>query len=164
MSVIINLLPNVYWIYNNPSRQISPGEYSIEVRKQCEYMNIKTIIELDEKLAFWNKSRQYINDIKIEMEKNEFANLLAILKKLNDIIKNAYTSNNPLFISTYKKEYLELGLAVWIYFFHINANIQFDIIIKLLGFKIIGQITMSDELKKFFAFINLQQIGNSRIS
>jgi hypothetical protein len=159
MPAIINILPNVYWIYNNPNQKLQQAEYNIELRKQTEYLSIKTILELDEKLVFWQKSRQYINDIKIEMEKNEFAKLLAILKKINDVIKNAYLSNNPLLISTYKQEYIEIGLAIWIYFFNANANIPFDNVIKLLAIKIIGNVAMSDELKKFFAFLNINQIS-----
>jgi len=159
MPAIINILPNVYWIYNNPNKILPQAEYNIELRKQTEYLSIKTILELDEKLSFWQKSRQYINDIKVEMEKNEFAKLLAILKKINDVIKNAYLSNNPLLISIYKQEYIEIGLAIWIYFFNANANIPFDNVIKLLAIKIIGNVAMSDELKKFFAFLNLNQIS-----
>lgn len=160
MQVIVNILPNVYWIYNNPNKILSEVEYNIELRKKSEYLNIKTILELDEKLSFWQKSRQYINDIKIEMEKNEFTKLLVILKKINDIIKTAYLSNNPLLISTYKQEYIEIGLAIWIYFFNINANIPFDNVIKLLTIKIIGNIVLSDELKKFFAYLNINQISD----
>ena len=159
MPAIINILPNVYWIYNNPNQKLQQAEYNIELRKQTEYLSIKTILELDEKLSFWQKSRQYINDIKVEMEKNEFAKLLAILKKINDVVKTAYLSNNPLLISTYKQEYIEIGLAIWIYFFNANANIPFDNIIKLLAIKIIGNVAMSDELKKFFAFLNINQIS-----
>jgi hypothetical protein len=156
--IIINILPNVYWLYNNPERVLVRGDYNIELQKQCEILGIKTLLELDDKLAFWHKSRQYINDIKIEMEKNEFAKLLAILTKLNDIIKTAYLSNTPLLISTYKQEYIELGLSIWIYFFNINAAIPFDNVIKLLALKMIGSITLSDELKKFLAFLNLKKL------
>ena len=159
MPVIINILPNVYWIYNNPNNSLPLNEYNIELRKQTEYLSIKTILELDEKLVFWHKSRQYINDIKVEMEKNEFAKLLAILKKINDVVKTAYISNNPLLISTYNQQNLELGLAIWIYFFNINASIPFDNVIKLMAIKIIGNIVMSDELKKFFAFLNLNHLS-----
>lgn len=163
MPVVINMLPNVYWIYNNPNKILSLQDYNIELRRQNEYLGIKTILELDEKLSFWHKSRQYINEIKIEMEKNEFAKLLAILKKLNEVIMNAYLTNTPLLISTYKSDYLEIGLAIWIYFFHINGNIPFDNVIKLMAIKIIGNISMSDELKKFFAFLNLNQISQKPV-
>jgi hypothetical protein len=159
MPVILNILRNVYWIYNNPNNILPLNEYNIELRKQTEYLSIKTILELDEKLSFWHKSRQYINDIKVEMEKNEFAKLLAILKKINDVVKTAYISNNPLLISTYNQQYLELGLAIWIYFFNINASIPFDNVIKLMAIKIIGNIIMSDELKKFFAFLNINHLS-----
>jgi hypothetical protein len=89
------------------------------------------------------------------MEKDEFAKLLAILKKLNDAIKNSYTTNIPFLISTYNQKYIEIGLAIWIYFFNQTADISFDNVIKLLGYKIIGNVTLSDTMKKFFAMLNL---------
>jgi glutamate-1-semialdehyde 2,1-aminomutase len=36
-----------------------------------ELYNIKTLVELDGVLTFWNKSNAYINEIKSEIEKNE---------------------------------------------------------------------------------------------
>ena len=158
MPVLLNILPNVYWMYNNPNASIPDGEYMIELRKVQELYNIKTLVELDEILAFWNKSSAYINEIKSEMEKNEFSKLLAIYKKLLDAIKKSYLGNAPMIISTYKADYVDVGLGVWIYFFHINASMTFDAVIKLLGLKVIGAITMSDLLKKFFAFLNMSQI------
>ena len=158
MPVLLNILPNVYWMYNNPNASIPDGEYMIELRKVQELYNIKTLVELDEILAFWNKSSAYINEIKSEMEKNEFSKLLAIYKKLLDAIKKSYLVNAPMIISTYKADYVDVGLGVWIYFFHINASMTFDAVIKLLGLKVIGAITMSDLLKKFFAFLNMSQI------
>jgi len=168
MTVIINILPNIYWIYNNPINQKSIIDYKIDIRKMSESNKIKSIIELDEKLVFWQKSSSYINEIKVQMEKDEFSKLLAILKKLNDVIKNSYTNNTPLLISTYNQKYIEIGLAIWIYFFNQNADISFDNVIKLLGYKIIGinsreleglKPSLSDTMKKFFAFLNLNQVS-----
>lgn len=159
MPVLLNLLPNVYWMYNNPNALVPEGEYNIELRKVKELYGISTVIELDTILQeFWNKSNAYINEIRKEMEKNEFSKLLAIYKKLLDAIKKAYLGNVPILISTYKTDYVDVGLGVWIYFFHMNAGMTFDAIIKLLGLKVIGAITMSDTLKKFFAFLNMSQI------
>ena len=158
MTVIINILPNVYWIYNNPINQKSFIDYKIDMRKFTESNNVKSIIELDEKLVFWQKSASYINEIKVQMEKDEFAKLLAILKKLNDAIKNSYTTNIPFLISTYNQKYIEIGLAIWIYFFNQTADISFDNVIKLLGYKIIGNVTLSDTMKKFFAMLNLNNV------
>jgi hypothetical protein len=47
------------------------------------------------------------------MEKDEFAKLLAILKKINEIVNNAYTSNQSCIISTYSQPYLEIGLSIY---------------------------------------------------
>jgi hypothetical protein len=160
MPIIINILPNVYWLYNNPNNIQSTGDYKIEMHKFVESNNIKSIIELDEKLAFWQKSASYINEIKVQMEKDEFSKLLAILKKLNDVIKNAYTTNIPFVISTYSQKYIEIGLAIWIYFFNQTADITYDNVIKLLGYKMIGNVSLSDTMKKFFAMLNLNIITN----
>jgi hypothetical protein len=161
MPIIINILPNVYWLYNNPNNLQSTGDYKIEMRKYGELIGVKSIIELDENLTFWQKSSSYINEIKVQMEKDEFSKLLAILKKLNSMITNAYTMNEPCIISTYGQPYLEIGLAIWIYFFNQNAGISFDNVIKLLGYKMIGQVSLSDTMKKFFAFLNLNNVSNS---
>ena len=74
------------------------------------------------------------------MEKDEFSKLLSILKKINEIVKNTYTKNETCIISTYDQKYVEIGLAIWIYFFRQTADISFDNVIKLLGYKIIGNI------------------------
>lgn len=158
MPVLLNLLPNVYWMYNNPNASVAEGEYNIELRKVKELYGIKTVVELDATLAFWNKSNSYINEIRSEIEKNEFGKLLAIYKKLLDAIKKGYLANAPILISTYKTDYLDIGLGVWIYYFHINAGVTFDAAIKLLGLKIIGGINLSETLKKFFAYLNMNQI------
>lgn len=158
MPVLLNILPNVYWMYNNPNATVHEGDYKIELHKVQELYGIKTVIELDTTLAFWNKSNSYINEIKSEIEKNEFSKLLAIYKKLLDIIKKGYLGNEPLVISTYKANYVDVGLGVWIYFFHVNCGLSFDAVIKLLGLKVIGALNMSDTLKKFFAFMNMNQI------
>ena len=160
MPVIINILPNVYWIYNNPNNLKNLIEYKVELLKFVEYNNIKSIIELDDKLEFWQKSSSYINDIKVQMEKDEFAKLLALLKKINELVKTSYTTNNPCIISTFDKKYIEIGLAIWIYFFNQNASLSFDNVIKLLGYKIIGSVSLNEIMKKFFAFLNLNQVSN----
>ena len=159
MPTFINILPNIYWFYNNPSNPNSTNDYKIEMRKFVETNNIKSVIELDENLGFWQKSSSYINEIKIQMEKDEFSKLLAILKKINNLVKNAYTTNESYIISTYGDKYIEIGLAIWIYFFNQNAGISFDNVIKMLGYKIIGNVGLSDTMKKFFAFLNLNQVS-----
>jgi len=52
-----------------------------------------------------------------------------------------------------------VGLAIWIYFFNQNAGISFDNVIKLMAYKVIGNISLSDNMKKFFAFLNLNQVS-----
>ena len=160
MCIILNIIPNVYWVYNNPNKVLQKNEYNIELQRYSETFNIKTMLDLDEKLSFWHNSRQYINEIKVEMEKNEFSKLYAILQKTLEIIKTSYITNSTIIISTYSQNHIELGLAIWIYFFNINANMAFNDVIKLMAYKIIVNITMSDELKKFFAFLNIKHLSD----
>jgi hypothetical protein len=155
MAVLLNILPNVYWIYKNPASNIPQNNYNIELQKIRELYGIKTFIDLDQTLSFWNKSSSYINEIKSEIEKNEFSKLLVIYKKLLDAIKQAYLANNSIIISTYNRNYIDVGLGVWLYFFHVTAGLSFDAVIKLLSLKVIGEILLSDSLKKFFAFLNM---------
>ena len=72
MPIIINILPNVYWLYNNLSKPQSTGDYKIEMRKYGESIGVKSVIELDENLAFWQKSASYINEIKVQMETKKY--------------------------------------------------------------------------------------------
>ena len=67
--------------------------------------------------------------------------------------------NESCIISTYNNSYTELGLAIWIYFFNQNAGMPFDNVIKLMGYKMIGQVSLSDTLRKFFAFLNLSNVS-----
>jgi len=161
MPTIINILPNVYWLYNNPSTNQNINDYKIDLRKFGETIHVVSTIELDDKIEFWQKSVTYINEIKLQMEKDEFAKLLTILKKINEIVKNAYITNKPCIISVYKHQYIEVGLAIWIYFFNQNAGISFDNVIKLMAYKVIGNISLSDNMKKFFAFLNLNQVSGT---
>ena len=159
MTVLLNLLPNVYWMYKNPSSSMPENNYKVELMKVKELYGINTVIELDTILQeFWNKSSAYINEIRKEMEKNEFSKLLAIYKKLLDAIKKAYLGNAPILISTYKSDFLDVGLGVWIYFFHMNAGLTFDAVIKLLELKVIGVLGLSELITKFFALLNMNQI------
>ena len=159
MPIIINILPNVYWLYNNPNNIQPLNEYTIEMNKFIEQNHIKTIIDLDDKLSFWKKSSDYINEIKLQMEKDEYSKLYAILKKINDVVKTSYITNSPCIISTYHTKYIEVGLAIWMFFFNQTAGMSFDTVIKLMSIKIIGNIALSDTMKKFFAFLNLNQIS-----
>ena len=159
MPIVINILPNVYWLYNNPNSIQTLNEYTIEMNKFVEQNHIKTIIDLDDKLGFWKKSSDYINEIKLQMEKDEYAKLYAILKKINDVVKTSYTTNSPCIISTYHTKYIEVGLAIWMFFFNQIAGMSFDNVIKLMSIKVIGNISLSDTMKKFFAFLNLNQMS-----
>ena len=159
MPIFINILPNVYWIYNNPTNIQPLNEYNIDMHKFIEQNHIKTIIDLDDKLSFWKKSTDYINEIKLQMEKDEYSKLYTMLIKINDVVKTSYTTNSPCIISTYNTKYIEVGLAIWMFFFNQIAEMSFDNVIKLMSIKVIGNIALSDTIKKFFAFLNLNNVS-----
>ena len=159
MPIFINILPNVYWIYNNPTNIQPLNEYNIDMHKFIEQNHIKTIIDLDDKLSFWKKSSDYINEIKLQMEKDEYSKLYTMLIKINDVVKTSYTTNSPCIISTYNTKYIEVGLAIWMFFFNQIAGMSFDNVIKLMSIKVIGNIALSDTMKKFFAFLNLNNVS-----
>lgn len=157
MVIFLNIIPNVYWVYNSINDNKTYNDYNIYIKKQSEILGINTYIVLDDKLGFWNKSMQYINEIKKQLELEEFNNMKLLLNQMNDIILENYKNNKVLLISTYNFKYHEIGLLLWIYFFNINANIHFDTCIKLLSLKIIGNIQLSNETKKFLSYLHLHK-------
>lgn len=155
MPVFLNLLPNIYWCYNNPAIQKSMPDFNIEVRKFCEYNGIKNRVDIDENLEFWGKSNNYINEIKQQMQKDEFSKLLVVFKKMCDTITTAYQSNSPTIIVSYNIKYIDIGLGFWVYFFNQNCGgISFDSVLKIIGLKIVGNLHMSENLKRFFMLLN----------
>lgn len=159
MAILLNMIPNVYWIYKNSSSNMPENNYKMELLKVKELYGINSVIELDNVLCeFWNKSSSYINEIKTEMVKNEYSKLLLIYKKLLNTIKKAYLNNVPILISTYKKDFLDIGLGIWIYFFYITARLSFDAVIKLLELKVIGILEITESIKNFFALLNINHI------
>jgi len=46
-------------------------------------------------------------------------------------------------------------------FFNQTAGMSFDTVIKLMSIKIIGNVSLSDTMKKFFAFINLNNMNTT---
>ena len=50
-------------------------------------------------------------------------------------------------------------MAIWMFFFNQTAEMSFDTVIKLMSIKIIGNVSLSDTMKKFFAFINLNNMN-----
>ena len=137
-------------------------EFDITIGKFKEYNHIKNSIDLDSTLDFWGKSTNYINEIKIQLQKEEYGKLLTLYKKLNDIIKNAYLSNTPTIIITYDPRFIEIGLGIWLYYFNTNASLSFDAILKLMNYKIIGNIQLSDNLKRFFMLITANTANTTK--
>ena len=114
----MNILPNIYWIYNSSS---SGGggypEFKIEIKKQMEYYKIKTLIELDDKLEkFWNKSKNYINEIRIQIEKDEYNKLIAGISVMFErITEETSLFGNQISSSSQNAIYLPLEFSIPIF-------------------------------------------------
>lgn len=153
MPVFLNILPHVFWCYNDVASPKSKPDFNIDKRKFIEYNNITNIIELDTILDFWGKSTNYINEIKVQLQKEEYGKLLNIYKKLNDTIKNSYLNNTPTMITTYDTKYTEIGIGLWLYYFNISGGLTFDNVLKIMALKFIGHIQLTDNIKRFFLLI-----------
>uniref|UniRef100_A0A6C0HP84 Uncharacterized protein n=1 Tax=viral metagenome TaxID=1070528 RepID=A0A6C0HP84_9ZZZZ len=161
MPTILALLPNVYWCYNNPSAPKSVQDFNISLRKFTDYNNVKNRIEFDDYLEFWGKSNNYINEIKLQMQKEEYTKLLSIYRKICTMITNAYQTNVPTVLVCYDKKTLEIGLGLWLYFFNQTAGLSFDNVLKMMALKVVGNLGMSDSLKRFFMLLNANANANA---
>jgi hypothetical protein len=158
MPILLNLLPNVFWCYNditNPKPQV---EFNVEVHKFCIHNQIRNKIDIDTLLHFWGKSEGYMYDVKMAMQKDEFTQLLTVYKELVKNIQNAYLTNTPTIFILYNNKYLDTGLGLWLYYFNQYAKISFDNVLKMISMKVIGHIPFGDVIKRFFLLLTANTI------
>ena len=166
MLTFLNLLPNVYWCYNSstihngPSGTPDSSHNNIEIHKFCEYNNINNKVHIDEHCEFWGKCNNYINEIKQQIQKEEYGKLLSIYKKICALLTNAYQTNVPTLLICNDKKNLEIGLGFWLYFFNQTAGLSFDNVLKMMALKVVGNLGMSDSLKRFFMLLNANTQNN----
>ena len=70
-----NIIPSVWlgYIVGKPNIEIST-----KLKKFCVLKKMKKIVRLDKDIDYWHKSRDYINEIKNQMLKNEIERLTKI--------------------------------------------------------------------------------------
>lgn len=153
MVVFLNILPNVYWCYNDLSKPKTQIEFNVEIHKFCTHNKIHNKIELDTLLQFWGKSEGYMYEVKIAMQKDEFNQLLLFYKDISKKIQNSYLSNIPIILIQYNAKFIEVGLGIWLYHFNQFAKISFDNILKMMSIKVIGNIPFGDVIKRFFLLL-----------
>jgi hypothetical protein len=158
MPIFLNIIPNVYWCYNDFNNPKSLIEYNSEVHKFCTHNQIRNKLDLDPHIQFWGKSEGYMYEMKQAMQKDEFSKLLLLYKEMKKKIQNAYISNTPLLLSLYENKYLDVCLGIWLYYFNQYAKISFDNVLKMMSMKVIGHIPFGDVIKRFFLLLTANTI------
>ena len=145
MVYITEMIPNIWWGYNkiNSTDEID----KIYLNKFTEYHKINEVIKVDNYVSFWNKSTQFIFDIKKQLEQKENQDMLLFIKKVCKLIDNNYKSSKSTLIFTNK--YNEIGLLIWIFFYIEYAKMPLNIIEESLKQKIQTKIMMTDKERKF---------------
>jgi hypothetical protein len=148
MIYTIQLLPNIWWIYSPTVGDILDSEDKQSIIQFTQYNQIKQSINIDTHLGFWNKSAQFIVDIKKQVELHEHQQLMAFLNKITALILNNYNSNKSTLILSSK--YNEIGLAIWVFFFNKYGDVGFEPAIQSLNMKMPIQIPIPENLRRFF--------------
>jgi hypothetical protein len=153
MVYITEMIPNIWWGYTkmNSTNDID----NIYLNKFTSYHKIGDVIKIDEHVVFWNKSTQFIFDIKKQLEQKENQYMLSFIKKVCEIIDNNYKDSKSTLIFTNK--YNEIGLLIWIFFYIEYAKIPLNIIEDSLKNKIQTKIIMTDKERKFL-LLNIKKL------
>ena len=69
----VNVMPSIWVGYMTGKPDNAMG---VKLKKFCETKKIKKIIRMDKDIITWAKSRDYINDIKKELLKQEIVSLV----------------------------------------------------------------------------------------
>ena len=157
MLFIVQIIPNIWWCYSNTLMSNSIDDYSQNdkymLSKFIEFNNIKQTINIDKHVNFWNHSQQFIIDIKLQLQKYEYQQLKSFLIKICELIKQNNLNNKKTLIITAKHN--DIGLVIWIYFFHIYAEIKIDLAENLLYKKMVWIIPISEYLHKILSIITM---------
>ena len=107
-----NIIPSVWlgYIVGKPNIEIST-----KLKKFCVLKKMKKIVRLDKDIDYWHKSRDYINEIKNQMLKNEIERLTKYyLLKSEDLHKTYYNNTEMLILIDNR---LELAVGLFLIFF-----------------------------------------------
>lgn len=153
MVYVTEMLPNIWWGYTqmNSTHQID----KMYLNKFTNYHKISELIKIDDYVSFWNKSTQFIFDIKKQLEQKENQDMLIFIKKICKIIDNNYKSSKNTLIFTNK--YNEIGLLIWIFFYIDYAKMPLNVIEDSLKHKLQTKILMTDKERKFL-LLNMKKL------
>lgn len=145
MVYITEMLPNIWWGYTTmgPNNQID----KMFLNKFTNYHKIQEVIKVDESVSFWNKSTQFIFDIRKQLELKETQQMNIYITKVCQLIDSNYKASKNTFIFTDK--YNEIGLLIWLFFFVRYGKMPLNILEENLKKKIKTIIKLSDKERKF---------------
>jgi len=153
MVYITEMIPNIWWGYTKMNSTNSIDK--MYLNKFTDYHKICDVIKIDEHVSFWNKSTQFIFDIKKQLEHKENQDMLIFIKKVCKLIDNNYKNSKSTLIFTNK--YNEIGLLIWIFFYVEYAKTPLSIIEDSLKNKILTKIIMTDKERKFL-LLNIKKL------
>lgn len=139
----VNVMPSIWLGYMTGCNPDDSMGYKL--KKFCEVKKIRKIVRMDKDITSWGKSRDYIDDIKKELLKNE---ILTLVKYYNEkillILRNYYSSNETLFLIDNR---IELIVGLFIIFYKKYAHMQFKDGLLALQSKIYHSIDLSQEMQ-----------------
>ena len=146
MIYIIQLLPNIWWAYSSTIGNISVEDKQALI-EFSQYNQIKQSISIDGHLEFWNRSDQYVIDVKKQLEIHEFQQMKLFMDKLTGLIYNNYNDSKSTLILSNKNN--DVGLGLWVYFFNRYAEIGVEHCLSSIQAKMPFPVMISDNLRKY---------------
>ena len=145
MVYITEMLPNIWWGYTsmNQTNKID----TMYLNKFTEYHKIGEVIKIDDYVKFWNKSTQFIYDIRKQIEHKENQELLIFIRKVCNLIDNNYKSSKNTFL--FSDKYNEIGLLIWIFFYIEKAKMPMNKIEENQKYRLQTHIKMTDKERNF---------------
>ena len=145
MVYITEMLPNIWWGYTTmgPNNQID----KLFLNKFTTYHKIQEVIKVDDSVSFWNKSTQFIFDIRKQLELKETQQMNLYISKVCKLIDHNYKNSKNTFIFT--NSYNEIGLLIWLFFFVKYGKMPLNVLEQNLKKKLKTIIKLSDKERKF---------------
>ena len=137
-----NIIPSVWlgYIVGKPNIEIST-----KLKKFCVLKKMKKIVRLDKDIDYWHKSRDYINEIKNQMLKNEIEKLTKYyLLKSEDLHKTYYNNTEMLILIDNR---LELAVGLFLIFFKKYADMDIKQSFTAIQSKMFHSAAISEEMK-----------------
>ena len=147
MLYIIQLLPNIWWAYTSTIGNTISADDKQALTEFSQYNQIKQSISIDNHLEFWNRSDQYVIDIKKQLEIHEFQQMKLFMDKLTQLIYNNYNDNKATLILSIKNN--DVGLGLWVYYFNRYAEIGLDHCLSSIQAKMPFPVMISENLRKY---------------